>query len=382
MSQPAEHIQPICKALMSILKRQHASARSLLCTVVLSSCLLIITGCAAVDGSAIPELGISADAIKPRIGGNQEVLEATSAVERSHLQLIATNMVSTLVQIPSMQSGTVTLQVNDPKTAYGNAIVRALEDAGFGLQRVSADQGLNYVSYSKRLSETESGLVTDYDLTVGKLTLRREFSTVDALIFPSSLMSIDGTDSISTIELADEIFSEQGGNDDAFISGVQLEGEPNPDLQVRTVDIRDFEQLPQDRRTTQNDVISRARQHAFQSQAEQASPELDQYTKYRRTVLIFEDNNTQLLGDANKQAVRTLVRGFADDDIIMIRACLDADGRDTASMNRAFRVEQELLGFGIAPDDTYVAPCARASYRHSSDDSPAPVELVHYRPKT
>jgi len=66
----------------------------------------------------------------------------------------------------------------------------------------------------------------------------------------------------------------------------------------------------------------------------------------------------------------------------MIRACLDADGRDKASMNRAFRVEQELLGFGIAPDDTYVAPCARASYRHSSDDSPAPVELVHYRPKT
>jgi len=280
MSQPAARIQPMCRALNSSLQRAHSGASRRLCAVVLTSCLSLVAGCATVSNIETPQQGISADAIKPRIGGNPEVLQATSAAERAHLQLIATNMVSTLVQIPSMQSGTVTLQVNDPQTAYGNAIVRALEDGGFGLQRVSADQGQNYVSYSKRLSETESGFVTDYDLTVGKLTLRREYSTVDALIFPSSLMSIDGTDSISNIELADEIFSEQGGNDDAFISGVQLEGEPNPDLQVRTVDIRDFEQLPQDRRTTQNEVISRARQHAFETQAEQAAPELDQYTTW------------------------------------------------------------------------------------------------------
>lgn len=341
--------------------------------------LLLISGCTTPD---VSERGISANAIKPRIGGNQAILDETSPAERAHLQLISTNMISTLVQIPSMQSGTVTLQINDPKTAFGNAIVRALEDAGFGLQRVSADQGQNYVSYSKRLSETESGLVTDYELSVGKLTLQREFSTVGSLIYPSSLMTIDGAQSISDIELADEIFAEQGGANDAFISGVQLDGVPTPNLQVKTVDVRDFDELPQDRRSAQDDVVERARQRFFQSQAERDAPELDEYTKYRRTVLIFDDNKTQLLGNANKRAVRMLVRGFSDDDIMLIKACLDADGRDTASMNRAFRVKQELLGFGIPPEATHVAPCARASYRHSSDDSPAPVELVHYRPKS
>ena len=98
-------------------------------------------------------------------------------------------------------------------------------------------------------------------------------------------------------------------------------------------------------------------------------------------MLIFEDNRTQVMGDANKQAVRLLVRAFSDDDILMIKACLDADGRDDAAMTRAIRVEQELLSFGVPSESTFLAPCARASYRHSSDDSPTPVELIHYRPK-
>ncbi|MFK8083080.1 MAG: hypothetical protein AB8B97_22595 [Granulosicoccus sp.] len=350
-----------------------------LCCVVV--CLLSLGACSLQQGNKA--FGINADAITPRLGGNQEVLEAISASERAHLQLIATNMISTLVQIPQMQSGSITLQINEPQTGYGNAIVRALEDAGFGLQLVSADQGQNYVSYSKRLSETESGLVTDYQLSVGKIALRREYSVQnDDRIYPSSLMTIDGTESISDIELSDAIFVEQGGRGDAFISGVQLEGEPDPELTVMTVDVRDYDELPADKRTSQDEVFERARQHFFGIQAKRETPPLELFDKHRRTVLIFDDNQTLLMGEANKQAVRLLVREFSDDDIMLIKACLDADGENNADMNRAIRVEQELLGFGIPPESTFIAPCARASYRHSSDDSPTPVELVHYRPRT
>lgn len=333
------------------------------------------------SGSGVANYGISADAITPRIGGSNNLIREMSPNERAHLQLIATNMIATLVQVPSMQFGAITLQINDPKTAYGNAIVRALEDAGFGLQRVSADQGQNYVSYSKRLSETESGLVTDYQLAVGKISLRREFSAQDNLLFPSSLMTITGIDSIVDIELEDGIFAEQGGQNDAFISGVQLEGEVDPDLAIKTIDVREYNELPADKRSSQNEVFTRARQRFFESQAQRETPPLDSFDKYRRTVLIFDNNQTQMMGDGNKQAVRLLVRGFSDDDIMLIKACLAADGTDDAAMNRAIRVEQELLGFGIPPQSTFIAPCARASFRHSSDDSPTPVELVHYKPK-
>ncbi len=351
-------------------------------SIVLAGTVLLSTGmlgaCSTPGGNSF---GISADAIAPRTGGDITLLEQISASERAHLQLIATNMVSTLVQVPHMQSGSITLQINEPTTAYGNAIVRALEDAGFGMQRVSADQGQNYVSYSKRLSETESGLVTDYELTVGKISLRREYSVQNGHIYPSSLMTIDGAASIADIELADSIFAEQGGSNDAFISGVQLEGEPDPTLAVKTIDVRDYDEVPADKRTPQNEVFDNARQRFFAMQAKRQTPPLSEYEKYRRTVLIFDNNETQMMGGANKQAVRLLVRGFSDDDLMLIKACLDADGANDAAMSRAIRVEQELFGFGIPSQSTYIAPCARASYRHSSDDSPTPVELVHYRPR-
>lgn len=348
------------------------------CSITLAA--LLLTACASTSSVVVESNGVSVESVSPSIGSNADVLGSISGTERAHLQLIATNMVSTLVQIPSMLSGSVTLQINDPNTAYGNAIVRALEDAGFGLQRVSADQGKNYVSYSKRLSETEAGLVTDYDLSAGKIRLRREYSVQGDRIYPSSLMNIDGTNSIADIELSDAIFAEQGGTNDAFISGVQLAGEPDPDLAVRTVDVRTYDEIPQNKRSSQNDVFDDARQHFFEAQARKKTPPLEQYRKHRRTVLIFEDSSTQIMGNANKLAVRLLVREFSEGDFMLIKACLDADGQNEAALNRAIRVEQELFGHGIPQESTYIAPCARASYRHSSDDSPEPVELIHYRP--
>lgn len=344
--------------------------------------LTFLSGCsttAQIEPPASPAYGIEPQAITPLGGGNIDALHAITAVERAHLQLIATNMVSTLVQIPGLRSGAITLQINKPITAYGNALVRAMEDAGFGLQRVSADQGQNYVSYSKRLSETESGIVNDYELTVGKLSLRREYRIEGDQIYPSSLLIIDGIDSINGIELADAIFVEQGGQRDTFISGVQLEGEPDPNLAVKTVDVRDYDELPADQRTAQSQVFEDAKRQFFQNQIQRNAPSLARMRKHRRTVLIFDDNITTIMGEANKQAIRLLARGFSDNDIILIKACLDADGKNASDLNRAIRVEQELLGYGIPSKATYITPCSRASYRHASDDSPTPVELVHYQ---
>lgn len=338
---------------------------------------IALSGCVAQSGGP----GIGEGALLPRLAGNEEALKDISALERAHLQLIATNLVGTLVQIPEMRPATATLQFNKPESAYGNAVIRALEDAGFGMQMVSADQGQNFVSYSKRLSETESGLVTDYALAVGKIQLSREYVVDEDAVFPSSLLRISGTDYIADIELADNIFAEQGGDGNVFISGAQREGIPDPELKASTVDVRAFDQLPQDKRTLQETVFSDARQRYFENDAKRQAPELDNYVKHRRTVLIFDDNTTQMMGNANKRAVRLLVREFSDDDIMVIKACLDADGKDDASMNRAIRVEEELAGYGVPTEAAYIAPCARASYRHASDDSPTPVELVHYRPR-
>lgn len=355
---------------MSLFPRIARTASALVLTATVSACAGLSSG-----------PGVAEEDLMPRLAGNEEALKNLSARERAHLQLIATNLVATLVQIPEMRPATATLQFNEPQTAYGNAVIRALEDAGFGMQMVSADQGQHFVSYSKSLSETESGTINDYALAVGKIQLSREYTVDGEGVFPSSLLKISGTDYIADIELADNIFAEQGGDGTAFISGAQREGTPDPDLKVSTVDVQDFDQVPLDKRTPQESVFNEARQRYFENDAKRQAPDLDRYVKHRRTVLIFDDNTTQMMGSANKQAVRLLVREFNDEDIMVIKACLDADGRDEASMNRAIRVEEELAGYGVPTESAYIAPCARASYRHVSDNSPTPVELVHYRPQ-
>jgi hypothetical protein len=355
---------------MSVTNNRFLATGFIVCSTLIASC-----------ASSSKPVGISAESITPRIASTPEVLQSTPPLVRAQLQLIATNLIATLVQIPEMRPTTVTLQISAPKTAFGHAIVRALEDAGFGVQLVSADQGINYVSYSKRLSETESGMVTDYMLAVGKIELTREYIEENDAVYPSSLMEISGTDSITDIDLADNIFAEQGGDNTAFISGAQNIGRANPNLSVKTVDVNDFDELPQNKRTRQDIIFAQAKRRFFESDTQRAVPDLSNYEKHRRTVLIFDNNSTQMLGSSNKQAVRLLVREFSDDDIIVIKACQDADGTDTPSMNRGIRVEEELAGYGVPTESAYIAPCARTSYRHTSDDSPTPVELIHYTAK-
>ena len=346
-------------------------------TFALATLVASLSGCGIGTGST----GVSVQSLLPRIASTPDVLTDISAQQRSHLQLIATNLVATLVQIPEMRPAAATLQISAPTTSFGHALIRAMEDAGFGLQLVSADQGINYVSYSKRVSETESGPVTDYMLAVGKIDLSREYIVENNSVFPSSLMKINGTDSIADIDLADNIFAEQGGDNTAFISGAQRTGLANPNLDIKTVDVNDFDELPLDKRTRQDLVFAEAKQRYFESDAQRTAPDLTRYRKHRRTVLIFDDNATQMMGPANKQAVRLLIREFSDDDIMIIKGCQDADGSDRPSMLRAIRVEEELVGHGIPTGSAYIAPCARTSYRHTSDDSPTPVELIHYTPK-
>ena len=342
-----------------------------------------VAGCGSAPISPVDSAnGVSVAAISPRIAGDRTVLESTTAQERAHLQLISTNLVSTLVQLPGMQTSDRTLQISEPSTVFGHAIVRALEDVGYGLQVVSADQGKNYVTYSKRLSETESGWISDYSLGVGKVQISREYRVQEDAIYPSSLMSVSGATGIEGVELADNIFAEQGGDGGSFISGVQEADSPNSNITVRTIDVNDFDEIPVDKRTPQNAVLTQAQQRFYEIDAERDVPDLDKYYKYRRTVLLFDNTTTRVLGNGNKRAVKLLSREFGEGDLMLIKACQDADGINDAAMGRAIRVEQELMGLGVPGELTYIAPCVRANYRHSSDNSPTPVELIHYRPRT
>jgi len=318
-------------------------------------------------------------AFMPLIGGEPEIVASTSLTELRRLQLISTNLVSALVQVPEMKVGTATLQVSNPTTAFGNTLIRALEDAGFGIQRVSADQGLNYVTYGKRLSETEAGQVTDYSIAVGEIEVRREFNVKDKKVFPSSLLLVTGTDRIVDIVLDDTIFSEQGGTGDTFISGVGGNTLDSPTTDVNTVVVNDYDAIPLAKRTNQSNVLNEARQRVYKKESSERPINLSPYRQLRRTVLIFDDKSSNVMGRGNKLAVTELAANFQQGDVFSITACSDVDGKNPESELRAVRVEEEFVSNDVAPGAVQIEPCVRASYRHKSDDSPVAVSVVQYR---
>ncbi len=335
----------------------------------LSAPVLVLAACSVQPKNLEPFL--------PYLEPTPAALEGLSQSELENLQLVATNLVSALVQIPETNAISTRLQVSRPATAFGNLIIRALEDAGYSIQHVSADQGQHYVRYGRRISETETGRVVDYDVEIGKVLLRREYITNSSGIFPSSLMSITGTRHAADVQLDDNIFREQGGND-LFISGIKTD-DTTQRTNITTVQVKDYDQTPDDKRTKQEFILARARQRLQGRTARYDDIELNNYDRARRTVLIFDNRTTNVMGRGNKRAISLLAREFQKQDLYSVTACTDADGQDDSAMIRAVRVQEEFVSHGIAPSSVVFAPCIRASFRHTSDNSPVPVTIEQLR---
>ena len=323
---------------------------------------------------ATPAVETDINRYLPRIGGSLDVLQELDIAELERLKLISVDLVSALVQLPSINPSTVTLQVTQPKTAFGNLVVRALEDAGYGLQRVSADQGLHYVQYSQRFAETDAGPVTDYVLRVGDVSLDREYIENANGVFPSSLMRVNGTVNPNLIMLNESIFKEQGGDGEVFVSGVSSGRDVG---EIREFSANEYDRTPLEQRTQRPTQLLSARRSAIARVV--GDDELSRYKRLRRTVLVFDNPETRIMGAGNKQAVRLLVREFQQNDIFQIAACSDADGKNDPSTLRGIRVVEEFLSYDIPVENVVKAPCRRANFRHSTDDSPVAVEVVHLR---
>ena len=271
---------------------------------------------------------------------------------------------------------TETFQVARPTTTFGNVLLRVMEDAGLALQLVNSDQGSNYVSYGQRFSETDSGPVNDFHISINNVHVTREYVDKEGGIFPASLISIEGTDFIEAINVDDRPFTEQGG-EDSFVSGARTADASTSE--ITEVPVNRYDRLPPEKQTNRSAIIATARQRFFESDTKRSTPDLSRYQRYRRSVLIFDDTESLHLGDANKRSARLLVREFDTNDLLMIKACNDVDGVNDLALNRAIRVEEEFIGHGIPVGSIYLAPCAQTNYRHPADNSPVPVEIVHYR---
>jgi len=318
----------------------------------------------------------------PRLGGNPAAFDGLDADEVRQHRLVATNLVGVLLQLPETRPETSLLQALPPTTAFGNTALRALEDAGYALQYVGGDVGPAYVDYSRRVGETATGTVLEYQLSVGEVVLSREYAIEDGAIFPASLVRLRGSTMQRELELSDDLFVEQGTSSArAFVSGTRDLDGTGAGTDVRTIQVRSFDRVAPDRRTDPGTTLADASRAALLRDSATEAPDPEAYVEYRRTVLVLDSPGTTRLGEANKRAVRALAGRVRPGDLVQVSACQDADGVDERSTVRGALVERELISHGLDHDDIWQAPCTRTSYRFPGDDSPVPVDLVLLRPR-
>lgn len=269
------------------------------------------------------------------------------------VQIVATDLVSALMQLPGHEIWSMTVQVSPPRNDFGKAVTKAITDAGYGVQKVKADQGQNYVSYEKTVSATDTGEYTTFLLRVRDVSVFRNYRYGFGRWVPTSPLRIKGIEP-STVSTYDDLHF-QDGLVSTFVSGVEFLNDTDDVVETtkRIVNIANPEAKKFGERLAEAQYLILSRARLFSKQRSIDTTELYNYTPVASAVLKFPTSDTSFIGQNNKDAIAELVGQMNEaTDGFIIRGCSHGksllwDGTEGESLERQIRINTELLVSGV-----------------------------------
>ena len=252
-----------------------------------------------------------------------------------------------------------TLQVNyannDPLLQY---FIDQLVNSGYGIQRVSADQGANYVSYRRDLSKADGTSMINYRVFVGAVEIARDYSVPRMnIVAPASVFRLSGTRESVTVNdrpSGRKIVTDPSLSQAQYFASLQLDEQApvisliTPQLvervSARSADGPSLQALNSSKIEVNN---------LFYGGGSTFSSLLDNYQRVHKQVIVF-GNDSMVLGDTNKSLIDQLVDSkFRNGDIISLVGCSNGAtsldiGNEGLALGRAKRVTEALLNRGIA----------------------------------
>ena len=299
----------------------------------------------------------------------------SSQFSQTHLDLIATDMVSVMVQIQELNPFTTTMQYSKPVNTLGELLIDKLRLAGYGMQEVSADQGVNYLGYKTRSIEGNASLITDVVVTIAGIEIRREYNVLDGHVVPASLMYVSGTDSSENLALNENIFLNQSESI-RYESGVELK---LPDESVLASLPRDVGAGTEIESTGDNqNAILEARGNLLRKNDKEI---LDSSAGYRDLVkgLLRFQGGVLTMGRKNKAVLKQIIAEFDDSkDVIFISSCAGNDGDPDKAAQRSSRIIEELGLSGVPISLVVDKGCIQGFYPNSQVE-PETVVLLRGR---
>lgn len=308
--------------------------------------------------------------------GNSDA--AISAPSQSAYGVIATDLVSSLIQLSELSPFSTTVQVNRPVTDFGKELVTAIRYSGYGVQIVPEDQGLHYLNYVTTRAVEEEETYYTFRIIVGDISVARTFIQRDGAYIPSSPIRIKGVGA-QRIVVNDDIYRHTIGNAQ-FPSGVTF---IDRNGQLVYYDARLVVSTNAMKRNNNDQiktemVLIHARANLFTKSRMTTKKKTQKYVPYKQVSLRFKPQSLDL-GQKNKKAIQELLQSFNEDgDRFSITACsfgksLIWDGTESVSLERGLRVRQELLASNISFENTRDESCFSTKY---GDDLPRRTVLL------
>ena len=286
---------------------------------------------------------------------------ATRTVVSATDEAMANDMVGVATQIFNPIETTLQFNANDTDALLAH-FIEEFAEAGYGIQRVSADQGSHYFTYSiNDLSPTDSDTGVRFDTSIGAVDLSRDYTLAGSrAVSPNSPFRLSGTR--EPVEVMDEAAEAFNPATDEFSSVVYLAA------------LNLDEQAPPVISLITNDIVNRVANETTQSASLQAlnssrvevsnlfysdqsnfTSVLDNYKQIDRQVVVFGDDSL-VLGNTNKSLIKQWVdQRLQPDDLVSLVGCSNGPtaldiGNEGLALGRANRVTQALLEEGVPRD--------------------------------
>jgi len=251
-----------------------------------------------------------------------------------------------------------TVQLSRGAEPLAEAFVSRLAEAGYGVQRVDADQGAHHVSLERRALESASGSpLVRLELEVGTVTLARSYRVAGEAVQPASALAVGGTR--REVGVDDTRFR---ATTDAELARVEYVG-----------DVDALEQTPLISLITDEVVHGVAREASgAPSHAAVNSGRVEVTNLFHgdsgafgalretleladRAIIVFA-NDSMRLGSDGKRLVERFAEGFREDsDMIGLIGCSNGKtaldiGNEGLALGRSRRVAEALVVLGIPPE--------------------------------
>jgi hypothetical protein len=289
-------------------------------------------------------------------------VEQISSVDQTIIQDLA----SVIAQIYDPLS--TTLQINATESDRTlNHFAAVLAKEGFGIQRVSADQGANFVSYSKTEETLDNSSNVNFSVAVGAVSVARKYQLMgNNVVAPASTVRLSGTRAPVTINDTD---SSRKQVIDPSLSKAQYVASLGLDEQAPIISLVTPEIVNSIAALSANGTSLRALnsskievKNLFYANQSTFSSVLDDYSKIYKYVIVF-GNDSMVLGKSNKSLIDQLVENvLVDDDIVSLVGCSNGPtaleiGNEGLALGRASRVTEALMARGVPRDNVLDEGC-------------------------